>query len=201
MNYRLVNQNSTFYSSPFMSNDSLPKINLQIKNFTLSLNDINNLYNDMLDPLKRASLLNRTPQLLSPSNLSRNFFKRSNSTSLFQTLRSKQLLPPTKSTNFNSSVISEKSVWNSDKKERLIRFPKVKVNVIRGKMEMNETTNGIDNMKNYCRKIKTYIDNEKQRTKNLKYCWKKDEKIKINKFMKQEFGSNVGKRFCFFPSV
>ena len=155
----------------------------------------------MLDPLKRASLLNRTPQLLSPSNLSRNFFKRSNSTSLFQTLRSKQLLPPTKSTNFNSSVISEKSVWNSDKKEILIRFPKVKVNVIRGKMEMNETTNGIDNMKNYCRKIKTYIDNEKQRTKNLKYCWKKDEKIKINKFMKQEFGSNVGKRFCFFPSV
>ena len=75
MNYRLVNQNSTFYASPFMSNDSLPKINLQIKNFTLSLKDINNLYNDMLDPLKRASLLNRTPQLLSPSNLSRNFFK------------------------------------------------------------------------------------------------------------------------------
>lgn len=201
MNYRLVNQNSTFYASPFMSNDSLPKINLQIKNFTLSLKDINNLYNNMLDPLKRASLLNRTPQLLSPSNLSRNFFKRSNSTSLFQTLRSKQLLSPTKSTNFNSSVISEKSILNSDKKERLIRIPKVKVNVIRGKMEMNETPNGIDNMKNYCREIKHYIDNEKQRTKNLKYYWKKDEKIKINKFMKQEFESDVKRKFCFFPSI
>ena len=200
MNYRLINQTSTFYSSHFISNDSLPKINLQIKNFTLSLNDINSLYNDMLDPLKRASLLNRTPQLQSPSKLSRNVFKRSKSTSLFQTLRNKQSFPATKSTNFNSSVISERSVLNSDRKEKLIRIPKVKINVIRGKMEMNET-NSVDNIKNYCRKMKNYIDNEKQRTRNLKYYWKKDEKIKINKLMKQGNISDLKRKFCFFPSV
>jgi hypothetical protein len=222
MNYKALNH-TPIALSPFIRNDSLPKIQLQIKNFSLSLDEINSLYNNMAEPLKRESLFNYPRQKISMNATTRSRFYKNINSNLLQSYSNKSSVPITKSTfhlssdnkslrhrkrnsfnecncvdiyNNNSSTIKSKVNNKKQKKSECLDIIRKKV-IYKGNVN---SRNHMQSSKSFCYKMKKFIDNEKLKAMNLKYYIKKEEDSNTVKIISNQYDLSK-QRYSFFPSV